>query len=129
MAELHKLFSATVLCHTSDIGVKEANASFKECYDFDAEFSAASFRLWTCSRYTMINIKYFVLWLAQHPRTTFRKSIEIAASYGVSKMDAIMIRSHLDLTRVRYIDPELITVVAQKKALAFFDKLGWCLTC
>jgi hypothetical protein len=121
--QLHRLFAATIIYHASDMGVKEANASFKACYDFDAEFSAATYRLWSCSRYTMVNLKYFVMWLAKHPRTTLKKSIDVAAQYGVKKMDALMIRNHLVLTRISIVDESLISVSAMHDALALFNRL------
>lgn len=120
---LHRLFLATVQYHVSDISVKEAHASFSACYKFDTEFTAASYRIWTGSRYTMVNIKYFVLWLSQHPRTPFRKSMEVAKAYGVSRMDALMIRSHLDLSKVKSVDSSIISVAEMRKALSYFDTI------
>lgn len=100
-AKLHSIFACTVQYNCSGYKtIKQANAAFSSCYDFDGEFTASAYRMWSETKYTMVNLKFFVLWLKNNRSCRTSTLFKTADVYGVSKADALLIQELVDLQSI-----------------------------
>ena len=100
-AKLHSIFACTVLYNCSGYPtIKQANAAFANCYEFDGEFTASAYRMWSETKYTMVNLRFFVLWLKDNKKCRTTTLFKAADLYGVSKADALLVQELVDVRLV-----------------------------
>jgi hypothetical protein len=83
----HDLFLTTVKYHCGTYGssLKLIHKMIGDCYNFDDGLTPAAFRLWSRTKYVMVNLKFFTLWWAKRGRLSVSQIDDAAKRYGVKK--------------------------------------------
>lgn len=110
----HALFITTVKYHCGSYGdsLKLTHKMIEKCYAFDAELTPAAFRLWSRTKYVMVNLKFFTLWWANRNRLTLAQINEAAKRYGVKKCDAYIINDLMRRDDIEKVDDSLTSIDA-----------------
>lgn len=110
----HDLFLTTVKYHCGTYGssLKLIHKMIGDCYNFDDGLTPAAFRLWSRTKYVMVNLKFFTLWWAKRGRLSVSQIDDAAKRYGVKKCDAYLINDLLSKDDIEKIDDSLTSIEA-----------------